>query len=183
MPAAIDQDIVIPWLLDSSEPWTRYRTLVDLLDRSPSDPEVSAARRALLAHPQVQDLIALANEWPGKPLKRHNDASHPIYAFSTLADFGVKAEDSGLSAGINAILEHQSPDGPFETPVLIPKAFGGSGETEWAWILCDAPTLLYALLIMGLGEDERVQQAIKQLVALAGETGWGCRATAALGKF
>jgi len=30
---------VIRWLLDSDEPWTRYRTLVDLLDRPEGDPE------------------------------------------------------------------------------------------------------------------------------------------------
>ena len=43
---------VIQWLLDSDEPWTRYRTLVDLLDRPESDAEVQAARIDMLAHPQ-----------------------------------------------------------------------------------------------------------------------------------
>ena len=137
----------------------------------------------MLAHPQVRALMAEANGWPGKPLKRHNDASHPIYAFSTLADFGVRADAPGIAPGIDAVLAHQSPEGPFETQVLIPKAFGGSGKTEWAWILCDAPTLLYALLAMGLGDDPRVRQAVEQLAGLADETGWSCRAAARLGKF
>jgi hypothetical protein len=171
------------WLLTAAEPWTSYRTLTDLLDRPAGDPDVTAARQAMLGHPDVQDLIAQANEWPGKPLKRHNDASHPIYAFSTLADFGVRAADPGIAPGIEAVLSHQSPEGPFESPVLLPKAFGGSGETEWTWILCDAPTLLYALLAMGLGEDPRVQRAVEQLVGLADETGWSCRAAAELGQF
>ena len=83
------------WLLESDEPWTRYRTLVDLLDRPKDDPEVQAARAEMLAHPQVQALTTEAATWPGYALKRHNDAGHPIYKFTTLADFGVRADDPG----------------------------------------------------------------------------------------
>ena len=64
---------------------------VDLLNRPEDDPEVQTARAEMLAHPQVQALAAQAATWGDRPLKRHNDASHPIYAFSTLADFGVQA--------------------------------------------------------------------------------------------
>ena len=35
--------VVTQWLLDSAEPWTRYRTLRDLLGRPEDDAEVSAA--------------------------------------------------------------------------------------------------------------------------------------------
>jgi hypothetical protein len=51
---------VIEWLLESDEPWTRYRTLVDLLDQPEDDAGVQAARAEMLAHPQVQVLIAEA---------------------------------------------------------------------------------------------------------------------------
>ena len=68
---------VTQWLVESPEPWTRYRTLRDLLGRPEEDAEVAAARAALLAHPQVQSLIALAATWPGRAIQRHNDASHP----------------------------------------------------------------------------------------------------------
>jgi len=87
---------VTQWLMESPEPWTRYRTLRDLLGRPEEDAEVAAARAALLAHPQVQSLIAQAASWPGRPILRHNDAGHPIYALSTLADFGLTAADPGL---------------------------------------------------------------------------------------
>ncbi len=84
------------WLLDSSEPWTRYRTLIDLLGRAPTDPEVIDARREMLNHPQVQGLVTRASTWEGSPFKRHNDAAHPLYALSTLADFGMQASDPGI---------------------------------------------------------------------------------------
>ena len=144
---------VIDWLLESDEPWTRYRTLLDLLDRPDGDPDVQAARAEMLAHPQVQEMIAEAAAWPGYPLKRHNDAAHPIYKFSTLADFGVRADDPGIAAGIEAVIAHQSPEGAFQTTMNIHERYGGTGEDMWTWMLCDAPTLAYALLAFGMGVD------------------------------
>ena len=180
----------IQWLLESDEPWTRYRTLLDLLGRPEDDPDVQAARAEMLAHPQVQEMIAEAATWPGYPLKRHNDAKHPLYKFSTLADFGLRASDpgpalneaEGMSTGIEAVMAHQSPEGAFQTVVNIPRVFGGTGEDTWTWMLCDAPTLLYALLAMGLGDDPRVQRAVDHLVGLVKDNGWRCVAASELGK-
>jgi len=177
----------IQWLLESNEPWTRYRTLVDLLERPQDAPEVQAARVDMLAHPQVQELISQAAAWPGYALKRHNDAQHPIYKLSTLADFGVRADEAdpvdGIEAAIEAVMSHQSPEGAFQTLTNVPKRFGGTGEDAWTWMLCDAPTLLYALLAMGLGGDERVRRAAEHLVSLVDENGWRCVVAPELGKF
>jgi hypothetical protein len=170
---------LIRWLLEADEPWTRYRTLTDLLDH----PEAQAARAEMPAHPQVQKLIAEAASWPGYPLKRHNDAAHPIYKLSTLADFGLRADDPGMAAGVEAVMAHRSPEGAFQSLVNIPRAFGGTDEDTWTWMLCDAPTLLYALLAMGLGDDERVQRAVEHLAGLAEDNGWRCVAAGELGKF
>jgi hypothetical protein len=176
-------DTTLDWLLGSDEPWTRHRTLVDLREQPEDDPQVQATRAAMQAHPQVQGLMTKATTWGEQPLKRHNDASHPLYALSTLADFGLQADDPGLAAGLEAVLAHQSPEGAFQTVVNIPTRFGGSGEDEWSWMACDAPTLLYVLLSMGLGEDKRVQRAVEHLVGLIDENGWRCRADPKLGKF
>lgn len=174
---------VIQWLLESDEPWTRYRTLLDLLGQPKDDPEVQVARIEMLAHPQVQEMLAEAAAWPGYALKRHNDAKHPIYKFSLLADFGVRADDPGMAAGIEAVLAHQSPEGAFQTVMNVPKRYGGTGEDTWTWMLCDAPTLLYALLAMGIGDDERVQRAAEHLAGLVDENGWRCVVAPELGKF
>jgi hypothetical protein len=173
----------IQWLAESDEPWTRYRTLVDLLDRPEDDAQVRAARRATLAHPQVKTLMAQVSTWGDRPITRHNDASHPIYKLGTLADFGVRAGDRGMKSCLKAVMAHQSPEGAFQSLVNIPKAFGGTGEDMWTWILCDAPTLLYALLAMGLGNDRRVKRAVDHLAARVDENGWHCVAAPALGKF
>jgi hypothetical protein len=171
------------WLLASAEPWTRYRTLLDLLNRPENDPDVQIARADMLAHPHVQAMMAEATTWGQISFKRHNDAGYPIYKFGTLADFGVRANDPGMAPGIEAVLAHQSPEGMFQTLVNIPQAFGGTGEDTWTWILCDSPTLLYALIAMGLGNDSRVQQAVGHLVEVIDDNGWHCVAAPELGKF
>ena len=157
--------------------------MVDLLEKPENDPDVQDARAEMLAHAQVQGLIDGAASWPGGPLKRHNDASHTIYKFSTLADFGVRADDPGMAAAIEAAMAHQAPEGAFQGLVNVPKTFGGTGEDTWTWMLCDAPTLLSSLLAMGLGDDGRVQQAVNHLLGLIDENGWRCIVAPELGKF
>ena len=170
------------WLLDCDEPWTRYWALRDLLDRGDDAAEVRVARAEMLAHPAVQGLLAEAATWGQRPLTRHNDSSHPLYALSTLADFGLSASDPKLAPLLEAVLAHQSPEGAFQTPVLVPEVFGGSGKVQWTWMACDGPTLLYVLLSIGLGDDKRVRRAVEHLAGLARENGWRCAASPDLGK-
>jgi len=172
----------IQWLLESDEPWTRYRTRLDLLEMAQDDTQVQADRNAMLTHPLVKELIKKAAGWPVYPLKRHNDAKHPLYVFSTLADFGLKASDPGMQSGIKKVLAHQSKEGAFETIVQIPKVFGGTGDESWNWMACDAPTLLYSLLALGLEKDTQVKLALNHLISLLNENGWRCAATPALGS-
>ncbi|MBN1661507.1 MAG: hypothetical protein JXA93_24150 [Anaerolineae bacterium] len=171
------------WLLTSSEPWTRYRTLLDLLDRPADDPEVRAARADMLAHPQIEALVAHATTWGTSPLQRHNDAGHAIYALSTLADFGLQADDPGIAPAVDAFLAHQAPEGAFQTLINIPRNFGGSGEDAWTWIVCDAPTVLYILLGLGVGTDTRIQRAVNHLISLVDDNGWRCVGSPDIGKF
>jgi hypothetical protein len=173
---------LIEWLLESQEPWTRYRVLLDLLDRPEDDLEVQTARAEMLAHPRVQALVSEAAAWPGYALKRHNDAGHPIYKFSTLADFGLRATDPGMPAAVETVLAHQSPEGAFQTWLNIHERYGGTGEGMWTWMSCDAPTLLYALRAFGLGDDARVQRAMSHLVSVVAENGWRCVVAPELGK-
>lgn len=173
----------IHWLLEAGEPWTRYRALVDLLGRSEDDHEVRAARAEMLAHPKVQALVADVASWPGYPLKRHNDANHPIHKVSSLADFGLRADDPDLAPAIQGILAHQSQEGAFQSALTIPTRFGGTGDETWAWMACDAPVLLYALLAMGCRDDPRVQRATDHLAGLLDDNGWRCITASGLGGF
>ncbi len=174
---------VIDWLMESGEPWTRYRTLVDLLDRPEADGEVREARQAMLADPRVRALVGALASRGERPLRRHNDAGHPIYALSTLADFGLRASDPGMEQAVEAVLTHQSAEGAFQSLLNVGQAYGGTGEDAWAWMACDAPTLLYALEAMGVGTDGRVRRAAEHLARLAADNGWRCAVAPELGRF
>jgi hypothetical protein len=96
---------------------------------------------------------------------------------------GLQTDDPALKPVLERIFAHQSPDGAFQVIGNIPTHFGGSGEDEWNWMLCDAPLVLYALLKFGLEDDPRVQTAAKHLGSLIRENGWPCAADPGLGKF
>ena len=49
--------------------------------------------------------------------------------------------------------------------------------------MCDAPTLLYSLVALGLGDDPRVRRAAEHLVSTVDGNGWRCVAAPELGRF
>jgi hypothetical protein len=174
--------IPLSWLLEGPA-WVQYRTHIDLLGKAETDPEAQAARAAMLADPQIQQLLNELAAWPGPVLKRHNDASHPLHKLVFLAGLGLHPEDPGIRPGIERILEHQSSEGPFQVTVNIPTHFGGSGQDELQWMLCDSPLVVHALLEFGLQEDDRVRAAIAHLAGLVRPNGWPCAASAGVGRF
>jgi hypothetical protein len=172
----------ISWLLESTEPWTRYRSRVELLDQAESDPQVQTERRAMLADQRVQALVADAG-WPGYAIQRHNDAKHSLHELGLLVDFGLHKGDAAIDGLTESVLAHQSAQGAFQSPVSIATAFGGSGKEEWTWLNCDAPLLLHALLALGVEQDERIEKALNHLAELVEENGWRCSAAPEVGKF
>lgn len=51
---------LITWLRTCDEPWTRYRTMLDLMDLDVQDAPVKAVRKEMIEHPQIQALLASA---------------------------------------------------------------------------------------------------------------------------
>lgn len=174
---------VLDWLLTSEEPWTRYNTRLYLLAQDDNAREVLQDRTEMLSHTHVKDLISQTNNWPGYPLKRHNDAKHPIQALTVLADFGIKYTDTGLAETVQRIKAHQSKEGAFETQLELYKSFGGLEGEHWVWMGCDAPVLLYILTVLGLENDTSLQAAKEHLLSLVADNGWRCSASPILGKF
>ncbi len=169
------------WLLESP-PWVEYRTRIDLLEQPEDSPEVAAARKSMLDHPQVKSLISSLSEWPGHPLKRHNDANHMIHKLVFLADIGVKADDPGMNRVIDRILAHRSEEGIFQILANTPRSFGGSGEDLWVWMLCDTPSVLYSLLKMGAAVPG-MEGAVDHLVGYGRDNGWPCAVSPEMGRF
>jgi hypothetical protein len=163
---------VVAWLLQGP-PWVEYRTRVDLLDQPEDTPEVKKARQAMLEHPQIQEMITGLAGWSGYSLKRHNDASHMLHKLVFLADLGVQSYDPGMSDVINSVTARRTSEGAFTILANVPRSFGGSGEDEWVWMLCDTPSVLYSLLRMGVEVDRR-ETAVRHLAGYGRPDGWPC---------
>lgn len=170
-------------ILLNSEPWTEYRTRVDLLDEPYDSKEVLSARAAMLAHPEVNSLISELAGWPGIVLNSHKSAGQFFHKLSFLADIGITCTDPGMPEIIDKIFEHISPEGPFQLPMNIPVHFGGTGQDQYAWALCDAPVIVYSLAKYGLQNNEKVLKAKDYLTGLGRDNGYPCAVSKELGKF
>ncbi|MFC2065352.1 hypothetical protein ACFLXB_09690 [Chloroflexota bacterium] len=170
------------WLLDG-EPWVEYRTRIDLLDQAEDEPQVIDAYHATLAHPIIQNLITELSDWPGPILKSHKKAGHHLHKLGFLADIGLKVDDPGIVKIIQQIKQYQSPEGPFQVLVNIKPGYGGTGEDQRAWMLCDAPLVTHALVKLGEGKTPEVNSAINSLIELVRDNGWPCSVSPELGKF
>ncbi|MEX1376231.1 MAG: hypothetical protein AB1Z23_02045 [Eubacteriales bacterium] len=151
------------FLSRSELPWVKYA-----LSSSADD------KKEMLGNTFIKETVNECLQWPDMPLLRHNDAKHIIHKICILLDLGMTYEDAEMKTIANKILSNQSDDGALLTMLNIAKNFGGNGENELGWIVCDFPILLYILLKLGLENDERTQKAIGLLKAISSEVGWQC---------
>ena len=108
----------------------------------------------------------------------------PLHKLVFLADIGLRLVDPEIDFILQRILRHQSLEGPFQVLVNINPTYGGTGEDQWSWMLCDAPQVLYILLKFGMScNDERIRKAKDYLVSLVRENGWPCSVAPDLGNF
>jgi hypothetical protein len=158
----------IPYLEQSKEPWIKYNL------KRIQNKENSAEYKELTQDPRIQALIDECVIWPEPPLKRHNDAAHPIHKIELLADLGLDNRDEWIKAITNLIMEHRSEEGLFQSRIEIPERWGGKGTGELMWILCDTPILIYTLQRFGV-DNEYTREATRMLIWLSENNGWRCR--------
>jgi hypothetical protein len=128
----------------------------------------------MLAHPAFKAVIDECAGWPGKPISRHNDSSLLIHKLAFLADWGLDASDEVIGAVSKRILAEASPEGALQSLAQVSPTFGGSGEPELGWMLCDSPLLLYSMLSFGLGGEAAVEAATDHLIGSVSPNGWRC---------
>jgi hypothetical protein len=158
----------IPYLEKRKEPWIKYN-----LNRVQNN-ENSDEFKELTRDPRIQGLIDEAVTWPDPPIKRHNDASHPLHKIELLADFGLDIRDDWIKALSDLILKNRSDEGFFQSKIDIPVRWGGKGKGELMWLLCDTPILLYSLLKFGVN-NKHTKEAARQLVWISNNNGWRCK--------
>lgn len=171
---------VIEWLLQS-EPYVEYNTRISLLEQLETNDEVQRAKKRMLDDSRIKIILKELEGWPGYALKRHNDAKHLIHKLAFITDLGIDKSNSTLKHVSDRIFKQQSDEGAFQIIVNIPTHFGGTGEDELLWMLCDTPIILYSMLKMGWQDNKRIDQGINYLRSLVRENGWPCTSSPKLG--
>jgi hypothetical protein len=146
----------LPWLLDAEAPSVRYWTLIDILNRPPSDPEVQEARAAIAQQPLVKELFTLQHPegyWGDDETKPYT-AQGAVTALALLHMLGV-TPDKFTAAGCDSFLKFcQHENGGFS---LTKKRRSGIFP-------CTTGEHLPFLVYFGLGDDPRVRAAFAFLV-------------------
>jgi hypothetical protein len=145
----------IPWLLDPENPSVRYWTLVGLLDRPASDPEVLEVKAAIPHQSLAKTLFALQHPegyW-GDETKPHT-ARGAVSALNLLHMLGI-TPDERTTAGCNSFLKFcQHESGGFSMT-----------KTRRSGIFpCTTGEHLRFLVYFGLGQDPRVRAAFTFLI-------------------
>jgi hypothetical protein len=163
------------WLLEG-DPWVRYRTLVDLLDKNENDKEVIQTKKEIVQHPLIKKIFKKQNKdgywgmpkdiftwWPKKDTT--------FWLLPILADFGFTQEDKKVARACEYVLSLQLKSGGFAS------FYPGKAAD------CHTAILLEPLAKMGFSDDARLKKAYQWLVSRQRQDGgWWCKDTAQIGR-
>lgn len=170
-------DYIKEKLLNSDYPYVKYNA-ERILNKRDND-ELKAQMEE---DPKIVSVIDELKDWPGPQISSHKSASQFFHKLVFLADLGVTNETQGIDEIIGKILSSLDDDCVPSLHMLINKSYGGSGEMERAWALCDAPNTLYALIKMQV-KDGRIDRAVQYLAEKIDDFGYGCHVSKSLGKW
>jgi hypothetical protein len=150
------------WLLSQKEPWVVLNTRRDLLGQSADDPEVKKAYEALKKNKSVEDLFKELKVWPQeRRLGKAYDPKDSLWKLALLADFGLKRDDSRVTAVAKKVFDAQAPE-----PAPPGFLHGGFDHTK-SWdkrpYICISHVMTYALARFGYLDDERLQRVYKYI--------------------
>lgn len=163
------------WLLTST-PYTRYKTLTDLLGFSEAQAKVAAAKQELTEMAEIKALIANCSQWFPKLSKRHDDSQLSHYQLRMLLDFGFKASDPEMKPILNSLKAHLK-DGLYAIRQEIPEKGAPKDSPEqqqWNALPCDAPLLSFILFQMGDASAELNQSEALIRDSWRTPAGWFC---------
>jgi hypothetical protein len=157
------------WLLDAEKPYVHY-TARRLLG---ADLGEENDRNELLSDPFVLDIAARCRGWQEYVVKRHDKADQPLHWLSLLAYLGFKATDPPMQPVVEEILSFTDEKCIPQILLEIPRVFGGNDTPVRSWVLCNFPTVLYALLESGVRNDI-TDAALESLIELGSDEGYHC---------
>jgi len=157
----------IRWLLEEDQPSVRYRTLTELLGRSPEDPEVRTAQRRIASTGWAADI--LARRTPGAGWSDGSSPYQPKYVSTNwmmlvLSDLGVTRADPAVRDACEYWMER-----------MAAKDGGLGGNSKGTPHYCVSANMARAVTRLGYADDPRVRRTLDWLVETAHPRGgWSC---------
>ncbi|MGQ9506862.1 MAG: hypothetical protein ACUVTB_03255 [Candidatus Bathycorpusculaceae bacterium] len=185
----------IGWLLENSNPSIRYFTLRDILCKDENDPQVVAAKHAILESDVVEKIFEKQNSrgyWEEQANPYHPKYKSSYWQIMTLAQLGVDKTSEKVRKACEYIFQFQLDGGSFisETRETALKEYeqlrqkGKKLPSQDEWISskvfehqysCLTGNMAAAFLRMGYGDDLRVRKALNWLVKIQNrDGGWLC---------
>ena len=150
---------VLDWLLAKNDPSIRYRTLTELLDKAPDDPDVQATKAQIPASKPVAKIFSKmepegywfyfdkrANRGAGDGVE-YFDYVTTHFNLAFLAELGLDRTDERISLAVERYLGLQKTDGDFHHHFSCLYTYN-----------------LRTLVMMGYKEDDRVQKTINLML-------------------
>jgi len=152
------------WLLEDNNPSVKYFTLVDLLEKAESDPEVRKVKEEIMKKGTAPNILAKQKEggyWEEAEKFYTAKYKGTVWQILILAELGADGKDSRINRACEFLLQNsQDPESNGFSMALSTKTGGGRSSGV---IPCLTGNLVYSLIRLGYLKDERVQKAINWL--------------------
>jgi hypothetical protein len=161
----------LPWLLEESNPSVRFFTLRDILRPPRGDPDVEAARTAIVSSRPVREILAaqypegywIKPDWGYSPKYRAT-----VWQVMFLADLGVTPNET-VHRACRVVLEK----------TFLPEAgLFSATKSPAGTVICLNGNLLASLCRLDYGDHATVRTVSHTLAEKIVEEGFGCRANA-----
>ena len=162
---------VLPWLLASDEPHTRWLVLTAILDRPADDKDVAQAHDDVLADAGVRNLSLRLNDWEQPAtLSGHDSPAFAPNLLDLLARMGVRAGDlPAIDKTLAGMLRHTDSEARFESYAV--SRIGRDGA--WSSLLCDTHAITDVLVRYGRQNEPAVEASLLRMESDLAETSLG----------
>ena len=151
---------ILDWLLDENNPSVRYFTLVDLLDRLGSDPDVTRARQDIMQGKVVSEILSRqenGGHWEAPERFYTAKYKGTVWQLIILAELGADSENEQIRKACEFILDNSQERESGGFSFRYGKKGGGTRSTV---IPCLTGNMLWSLIRFGYLDDPRVRRGI-----------------------
>ncbi|MCK5149232.1 hypothetical protein KAR48_20930 [bacterium] len=170
-------DNPITWMMEST-PYTKFRTMTDLLDYPLNHKDVITARNELELSASVRELINSTSMWFPKSVTRHNIPTLSHYGFAALAELGLSVSVPEIEYIAGKAMYHSSNE-LFCIRQTMPEkgtmpSKADADANEWHAMPCDSPLVSYALIMAGVEDERVIKSAFRIAEHWQSDRGWFC---------